>query len=185
MAHNMKPEDFVKRLDNISEYNDVPYGRTHLFFEEEEKHEQATLQYKGYYALSDAFKCFVSETVEFLNTECLPKVTASMSEFYKVFVPRLSHSFLALCGAERVAIRGYPYQGYTLIRNVFDNLVLVSAALQNIGNFYSIEGIEPGKPLDPIAMKKMRIATEREVRLKMTGNQSGLSQQIRANGVKP
>lgn len=171
----MNPEDFVKRLDAISEHDGVPYGRAHLLFDEEEKHGEAILQYKGYLALSDAFKCFFLETVELINIECRPKIKTPLSEFYALFVPRLSHSFQSLCGAERVAIRGYPYHGYTLLRNVFDNLVLTSAALQKYAGFYSIEGVEPGKSVDPDAVRKLRKSTEFAVRRRMTGDQSGLS----------
>lgn len=175
----LSPEEFVKRLDAISESGGVPYGRIRLLFDEEQKHQQAILQYKGYVALSDAFKCFFLETVELINTICRPKVTAPLSEFYGIFVPRLAQSFQSLCGAERVAICGYPYHGYTLLRNTFDNLILTSAALQKITDFYSIEGVIPGKPVDISAVKKMRKNTEFEVRRKMTGVDSGLSQETR------
>lgn len=173
----LSPEDFVKRLDTISESDGVPYGRAHLLFDEEQKHREAILQYKGYLALSDAFKCFFLETVELINTECRPKVLVPLSEFYPIFVPRLTHSFQSLCGSERVAICGYPYHAYTLLRNTFDNLLLTSASLQKITDFYSVEGIELGKPLDVGAVKKLRKDTEFEVRRKMTGSQSGLTQQ--------
>ena len=173
----MKPENFIKRLNDISKYDGMPYGRVNLLIEEEEKHAQAILQYEGYLALSNSFKCFVLETIELLNKECFTKLTTPMSEPYAVFIPRLTHSFLSLCGSEKASINGYPYQGYTQLRNVFDDMVLISAALQNITDIYSIEGIEPGKPIDPSAMKKMRIGTEFEVRRKMTGTKSGLSQQ--------
>lgn len=173
----LSPEDFVKRLDAISESDGVPYGRAHLLFDEEQKHQEAILQYKGYLALSDAFKCFFLETVELINTECRPKVSAPLSEFYPIFVPRLAHSFRSLCGAERVAVCGYPYHAYTLLRNTFDNLVLTSASLQKITDFYSVEGVVPGKPHDVGAVKKLRKDTEFEVRRKMTGSQSGLTQQ--------
>jgi len=171
----ISPEEFVKRLDAISDMNGVGYARAHLLFDEEEKHEQEVFKYKGYLALSDAFKCFYLETVELINTECRPKIKTPLSEFYALFVPRLSHSFLSLCGAERVAIRGYPYHGYTLLRNVFDNVVLTSAALMKITDFYSIEGATPGKTLDIDAVKKLRKTTEFAVRRQMTGDQSGLS----------
>ncbi|MBI5450122.1 MAG: hypothetical protein HY940_02080 [Gammaproteobacteria bacterium] len=175
----LSPEEFVKRLDAISECDGVPYGRVHLLFNEEQKHQQAILQYKGYLALSDAFKCFFLETVELINTVYRPKVTTPLSEFYAIFVPRLAHSFQSLCGAERVAICGYPYHAYTLLRNTFDNLVLTSSALQNVTDFYSIEGVTPNKPLDISAVKKLRKYTEFEVRRKMTGSDSGLTQETR------
>ncbi|MGF6648995.1 hypothetical protein [Paraburkholderia sp. GAS82] len=175
----LSPEEFVKRLDAISESDGVPYGRARLVFDEEQNHKQAILRYRGYLALSDAFKCFFLETVELVNTVSRPKVTAPLSEFYGIFVPRLAHGFQSLCGAERIAICGYPYHAYTLLRNTFDNLALTSAALQKIADFYSIEGITPGKPLDIAAMKRLRKDTEFEVRRKMTGSLSGLTQETR------
>ncbi len=36
---------------------------------------------------------------------------------------------------------GYPYHAYTLLLNAFDNLVLTSAALKKVTDFYSIEGV--------------------------------------------
>lgn len=171
----LTPEEFVKRLDAISESDGIPYGRVHLIFDEEQKHKEAILQFKGYLALSDAFKCFFLETVELVNTECLPKVTSPLSEFYAILVPRLAHNFQSLCGAERVAICGYPYHAYTLLRNIFDNVALTSASLQKITDFYSIEGVEPGKPMDIAAVKKLRKDTEFAVRRTMTGRESGLT----------
>lgn len=172
-------EEFIKRLDAISESDGVPYGRAYLLFDEEKKYQQAVLQYKGYLALSDAFKCFFLETVELVNTVCLPKVTTPLSEFYGIFVPRLVHGFQSLCGAERVAILGYPYHAYTLLRNTFDNLVLTSAALQKSTDFYSIEGVTPGKLPDIAAVRKLRKETEFKVRRKMMGSDSGLTQETR------
>src|SRR3990172_706274 len=135
----MSPEEFTKRLDAISESEGVPYGRAHLLFDEEEKHAHATLKYKGHLALSDAFKCFFLETVELTNVELCPKIKAPLSELYALFVPRLAHSFQSLCGAERIAIRGYPYHAYTLLRNVFDTVLLLSGGMQKMADLYSIE----------------------------------------------
>lgn len=171
------PEEFVKRLDAVSGRDGVPYGRTQLLLDEECKYGEQVLQYKGHLALSEAFECFFLETVELINSELRPKVKAPLSEFYALFVPRLALSFQSLHSAQIVAFRGYPYHGYTLLRNVFDNLVLTSAALQNFTDFYSIEGVDPAKPFDPGTVKSLRKSTERAVRRKMTGDQSGLSVQ--------
>lgn len=165
----------MRQLGDISEHKGKAYARAHLLFEAEDAHAQAILQYKGYLALSDAFKCFFLETVEILNTEVRSKIRQPLSEFYGLLVPRLSQSFLTLCGAERVATRGYPYQGYTLLRNLFDNLLLTSAALQKFTDFYSIEGVSPGKSLAPEDATKLRKTTEFAARRRMTGDQSGLS----------
>ncbi len=168
-------EQFMKRLETISENKGIAFERAHLLFDAEEAHASAVLQYKGYLALSDAFKCFFLETVELLNTESRPRVKKPLSEYYALLVPRISSSFLSLCGAERAAVKGYPYLGYTSLRNIFDNLVLTSAALQKVTDFYSIEGVAPGKQFDPTESKKLRKATEHSVRRQITGDQSGLA----------
>jgi hypothetical protein len=164
-------------LEEISAQNGRPFARAHLLFDTEEAHSQEVLKYKGYLALSDAFKCFYLESVEAFNTEIRPQVRDQLSEFFGMLVPRISHSFLTLCGAERIAIRGYPYQGYTLIRNVFDTLVLTSAALQRVVDFYSIEGVVPGQTLDRHQARQLRKRTEIAAREQMTGSQSGLTDQ--------
>lgn len=180
----LSPEEFVKRLDTISQNDGIPYSRLNLLLEKEQKYQQEIFQYKGYLALSDAFKCFFLETVELINTVCRPKIKISLSEFYPIFVPRLAHNFQSLCGAERVAVCGYPFHAYTLMRNIFDNVVLTSAALQKVTDFYSIEGLIPGRHLDIAAVKKLRKDTEFEVRRRMTGNQSGLTQETRDELIK-
>lgn len=175
----LSPEEFVKRLDAISESEGIPYRRVHFLLRQEQKYKEAVLPYKGYFALSNAFKCFFLETVERINTDSRGKITAPISEFYAMFVPRMAHGFQSLCGAERVATWGYPFHAYTLLRNTFDTLVLTSASLQKITDFYSLEGVEhekpSGQPLDIIAIQKRRKNTEHEVRRKMTGRQSNLT----------
>ncbi|MBI4005565.1 MAG: hypothetical protein HY356_02750 [Gammaproteobacteria bacterium] len=168
-------EQFMERLGEISEHKGVEFARAHQVFDAEETYGNEVLKYKGYLTLSDAFKCFFLETVEMINVEIRPKVKNPLSEFYAIFVPRMAHSFASLCGAERVSIKGYPYLGYTLLRNIFDNQVLTSAALQRLTDFYSIEGVVPGKPVNPEEVKKLRKNTEYVVRRQMTGDQSGLS----------
>jgi hypothetical protein len=180
----MPIEQFMRQLEAIAEHKGVPFARAHLLFEAEDAHANAVLQYKGYLTLSDAFKCFFLETVERVNTECRPNVKRPLSEHYALLVPRISQSFLSVCGAERIAIKGYPYLGYTSLRNIFDNLVLTSAALQRLTDFYRIEGVVPGTPFDPEEAKKLRKKTEYAVRRTMTGNESGLPAETIAELVK-
>src|SRR5688572_4778888 len=100
---------FQKQLADISDYKGTAFGRVHLLFDGEEAHNNACLKFNGYLHLSDAFKSLFLESVELLNTEVRPKVKKPLSEFYPLFVARLTHSFQTLCAGERVALRGYPY----------------------------------------------------------------------------
>jgi hypothetical protein len=168
-------EDFVKRLDTLSERGGIPYGRAQLLFDEECKYGELVLQYKDHLALSEAFECFFLETVEPINRELQPRAEPSLSVSYALFVPRLVFSFQSLHGAEIVAFRGYPHQGYILLRKAFDNLVLMSAALQGFADFHSLEGIPPERPFDFEAVRSSRMSTERAVYRKMTGDESGLT----------
>ena len=169
-------EEFLKRLDAISRYKGRLYGRVFSLFVAEDLHFEKCIQYKGYLKLSDAFKNFFLESIEYLNKNSMPKAFSSLSESYFIFIPGFIYNFKTLCGAERLALKGYPYQACTLLRNVFDNLVLISAAMLKFTDFASIEGIQAGKIYDPNANKKLRKKTEREIREKMTGKNSGLSQ---------
>lgn len=168
-------EEIQRRLAAMSEHDGKPFGRAHLLFDAEQEHVDASVRFYGYQHLSDAFKCFFLETVELINTESRPKIKEPLSEFYALFIPHIVNCFATVCGAERVAIMGYPHQGYTLLRNVFDTAVLCSAALQKMTDFYSIYGVIPGVDFEPKASKKLRLNTERQVREYMTGPNSKLT----------
>lgn len=168
--------EFINRLKDISVYAGEPFGRVHMIFEEESAYGLKVAEImSGYLALSDSFKAFYLETIERLNTECRPKVKTPLSEQYPLFVARLNNNVQSLVGAERLALHGYPLQAYTIHRNTFDNVVLTAAALQKLTNFYAIEGIDPGKPLDLKALKQQRKKNEWEVHDVMLGKASGLS----------
>jgi hypothetical protein len=173
----LSTNEFMDRLERISRYDDEPYGRCQLLFEEEHAYGVAvTSQMSGYLALSDAFKCFYLETVERLNTECRPKVTKPLSEFYPLFFARLNNNFETLVASERVALHGYPHQAFALHRNNFDNAVLTAAAMQRFTDFYSIEGVVPGQAFDERSMKSLRKKTEFAIQEIMLGAKSALSQ---------
>ena len=170
------PPEFITRLTDLSKYDGNQFGRLQLLYEEENKFHQTARTYGGYWALSDAFKCFFLETTELSNAHARPQVTAPLSEHYGLMVPRIVHAFRYICGAEHLAEYEYPLQALTVLRNIFDSLVLTSAALHKWTDFYSIEGVIPGEPFDPREALNLRRHTERAVRLRMTGADSGLSQ---------
>ncbi|WP_079433382.1 hypothetical protein [Zoogloea sp. LCSB751] len=170
-------KEFMDRLESISVYENKPYGRCFLLFEEESSYgASAANEMSGYLSLSDAFKCFYLETVERINTECRPKVKTPLSEFYPMFFARLNNNFETLVAAERVALHGYPHQAFTMHRNNFDNAVLTAGAMQGFTDFYSIEGLVPGQAFDERSMKALRKKTEFAIQDIMLGSKSGMSQ---------
>ncbi len=173
----MTSEEFQKRLYDAFMYEGKPYARVFMIHESEAKYGMAAAKFSGHLSLSDGFKACFLEAVELLNTHCRPLLKTPLSEFYPQLLPRLVNAWHTLCGAERAALSGYPRPAFTTLRNVFDDNVLTSAALQKVTDFYRIEGIDPndksGK-IDPIAIKKARMDNEYEVRRVMTGWKSGL-----------
>jgi hypothetical protein len=176
----MTPEDYVKRLESVvassaSDRLDLLASEEHNYFV------AARDALKGLGALADAFNSLFLETVERLNSESRPKVKQQLSDHYPLFVPRLVTAFRVLRAAENTAFDGYPLQGYTLLRNVFDDNVLTAAALQQITTFYAIEGVDPKAkvdpktPIDASAILGARRRTEFAVTRVMVGADSGLS----------
>lgn len=174
----MTGEEFQKRLDTAFVFERLNYGRVHLIHETQDAFSQEVAQFSGHLALSNGFKAVFLEAIELLNSYCRPRVKVQLSEYYPQFLPRLTNAFHTLCGAECAAIHGYPHPAFTMLRNVFDDVVLVSAALQEITDFYKIEGIDPNGKFDPAAVKKARRVEEFKVRKLMTGSGSGLSADV-------
>jgi hypothetical protein len=175
MAAIMNFDDFEARLSTISRHDGRPYGRAYGLFAAQQKHAEAAAKVHGHLVLSDAFKCFIMETVELLNGQRPSGVPAGSMDAYGFFVPQVIHSFQSLCGAEQLAIRGYPLQAYTLLRNIFDCLQLVSAAAQQFTTFHDVEGLVRGEPIIDAQVRRRRKKTERAVRESMSGKASGLS----------
>ena len=170
----MTGAEFQNRLDAAFVFESANYGRVHLIHGKQDAYMEEVVQFRGHLALSDAFKAVFLEAVELLNTYCQPRVKVQLSECYPQFLPRLTNAFHTLCGAECAAIHGYPRPAFTTLRNVFDDVVLVSASLQKVTDFYKIEGIDPNGKFDPAAVKKARKDEEFKVRKLMTGSESGL-----------
>lgn len=165
-----EPSELVKRLASTLFDGDV-----RLLLNAEKKFSKLMEQYKGYGALATAFVEFFLETVAAYNREMQPRVTAMVTAEHVLLVERLVHGFLTLRAAQLVAHRGYPLQAFTLLRNVSDDCVLTSGAMQGLTTFEELSGIKPEEPFDKTSMLKNRRNTERKVRSKMDGADGGLS----------
>lgn len=174
----MTGEEFQSRLDAAFIFEGAKYGRVPLIHGTQNAYGQEVLQFRGHFALSDAFKAVFLEAVELMNSYCRARVSVPLSEHYPQFLPRLANAFHTLCGAECAAIHGYPRPAFTTLRNVFDDVVLVSASLQKVTNFYKIEGIDPNRKFDPDTAKRARKEEEFRVRRLMTGSESGCSADV-------
>lgn len=139
---------------------------------EQELGVQIVRKFKGWQILSDSFKHFYIETFRIVGL----RVPRDRPYEYADFVARHSRYFLSLRAGELLFLRGYPLQGYALLRNLAEQALLRAAILVGVTNMREIEGIgEEGEKFDANKIKFRRIRAERRVFAKMLGNDSGLS----------
>lgn len=162
--------DFKAKLNAISKHNGHDYGRVFSLFDAQEEYMQEVTKYQEYLTISDGFKSYFLETVELLNNYNLVP-----TEQYRIFIQRMVYGFQSFCGAETIALRGYPMQAYILLRNIYDDMELTSAVMQKMADFYYIQGIEPGQGKELASVTRLRKRREADIRKKMSGNMSGLS----------
>jgi hypothetical protein len=170
----VKPAEFVIRL------NATPFkGDLGMLERAEAEFSRSMDAYKGYDALAIAFMRLFLETIPAFNTEIVPNVARLTTAQHHLFVERLVHAFLTLRAARTTAHGGYPLQAFTLLRNIYDDCLLVSAVVQGLATFEELAGVKPNEAFDYDRMRKNRMAVERQVRTKMDGAESGLPSELR------
>jgi hypothetical protein len=95
----LSAEEYVARLRNASQFSGATFGRLQQIKDCERAHQIQVTRYKGYVALSDAFKCFSLETVECLNNNLNGSKAKPPVDSYLLFVTRITNGFQILCGS--------------------------------------------------------------------------------------
>lgn len=142
----------------------------------EHAHREECLAYHGSLRLWAAYKSFYLEMIPQLNKQVRADTRIMPNKQYDLLVPQLTTAFLSLAGAEQNALAGYPFNAFTVLRNIEDNLMLTSAVLQKYTTFLEVEGLVEGQQIDMKEVKKLRKQTEEKVRKRMKGHESGLTQ---------
>jgi hypothetical protein len=140
----------------------------------EKEHAAAARSMSGFLILSQAFKRSFLEAIRLINKDEQQAASPQSTLNYRLFVLKLVPAFQRLCGAELAAIHGYPLVGFSVLRNIFDDMVLLSAVVQKLTDFRRIEGISDGALPGSKQMRAARKNEEFAVRSKMTGKHSGL-----------
>lgn len=174
---SIDPEAFRRDLEAVADEDGVPFGRLKRYRHSECRHiQEMQSQNLGTLLLFRAFQSLFLETPELINTMWTSECAQAQLTFYTRFVPKLLNAFHHLSASELAARHGYPLPAYTILRNAFDHLVLISAAMQGITDFYKIEGSAQGNNLPARDARKLRVDIERYVRRMMTGAESGLTE---------
>src|SRR5579872_5354695 len=103
-----------------------------------------------------------------------PTIPSHLAVFHNLF-----RRFRA---CEIIYIKGYPLDGYALMRDVKDRAFLIAGVAHNITTLIRVLGLPVGQPFDPATYGKQttdnRKNNERRVMRAMTGKESGLSADV-------
>lgn len=172
----MDTAEFIARLKVILSDGEGSGRRLASLFSAEAMHsETSAYTLIGYATLAEASKYFFFQTIDLLNSETTPKVQQPLPAMYPFFIERMVHYFRSLRAAELTSGQGYPMHGYTLLRNIFDSVILTSAVALGKTDFQKLEGLNPDGTFDRTTYRKQRRKEEEAVRLVMTGKTSELS----------
>jgi len=172
----LEPGAFTRDVESVADFEGTPFGRLELYWEAESRHvEEMRYWQAGPIMVARASLCLYLETVEHLNRGADAVPPDTKLTFYSRFVPKLLTCFHQLCGADLLATHGYPLQAYAQLRNTFEHLLLISAAMQGLSDFFQLEGYDISEPYDVQKARKKRLKCQREVREAMAGSKSGLS----------
>jgi hypothetical protein len=170
----MEAKEFSTRLRAILE-DSKAQQQLQRWDEAEAAHSVAFAKFQGFRLLVCAFDAFIPETVERINTELRPRLQTQLPMIHALFLERLAHFTRSMRASAKLADMGYPLHAYTMLRNVFDGVVLCAAVALGITDFYRLDGLIDQQNFDPNTYRKNRRNEERQARLRMTGKDSGLT----------
>lgn len=173
----MKPKEYIDRLKKISSIGGVEFSAFERLAEAEYEYSVASSQMKGHVSLSKAAACFFLNSVPRFNLEIQPRLVEPVPPDQALLIEKIAHIFSCLRASEIASNNGYPLQGFTILRNAYDDCVLASAAAQGFTTFSRLHGVEEGEEYNEGVAKKRRKKEEGNIRRLMDGTASGLTAQ--------
>ena len=165
-----------KRLSDTFSTNGILGARVQMMLDAEAEHGAIyATKFKGQMALGESFKDFCLETFELLNRVVAMHPEVVVTHHYLDLVGRHTMNFRSVGAAEMLCHYGYPLQGYSLLRNLFEQAVLLSAIMQGMTTMEAVEGVSNG--FVPVTLKRDRIREEKRIFNLMHGAGSGLSEE--------
>ena len=144
--------------------------------EAQENRFEADLQrrLRGYAKITDASVCLFVDFCRELNQQQKTTDPPHANVSYRIFIARLINSFHAIRGSNLAARQGYPFAGFTILRNVFDVLVGTAATIRGITSFGALEGLSTDGNQDAKLIKRRRKEEEFKVQREAFGPTSNL-----------
>ena len=130
-----------KRLGDSFTTNGLVAARVQILLDAETEHAAIyATKFSGQMTIGECFKDFVLETFELVSRVVAMQRKVIVTHHYADFVGRHAMNFRGLRAAELLCHSGYPLQGYSLLRNLFEQAVLMSAIMLSLTTIEAIEG---------------------------------------------
>jgi hypothetical protein len=138
--------------------------------------------FRGQEALLCSFQSFFIETLTLAISDIQSHGWLRNAPNYAVTLTAFFNLFRRFRACEILYIKGYPLDGYALMRDIKDRAFLFAGVARNITTFEKILGLPVTQPSDPDAnfkeTRRNRKKNERDVMGAMTGETSGLPDDV-------
>lgn len=179
MVSEITDHNVLEVLKSISTKDGVDFFNAHTVYKCQASHRSSISSLNGYLIYADALKCFFLDTLSIVNV-WLENNKFSLE--YHLFLTTISGNFRTLCASENATANGYPHEAFSLLRNVFESTIQLSAALQKHVSFQDVSGLNydgtvGSKNKHEILNKirKNKLAIDHKVNDFMFGKTSGLT----------
>lgn len=135
--------------------------------------------YRGQVLFTACFTDFYLETLDATFKTICPKIENVGQTLYGYFVSFHLDQFKSMRCAVSLGESGYPLQGYSLLRNVYEEAIFMAAILQRVTTFSELQGLVEGEDFDAAKIKKRRRNAQLKVLNRMSGDASGLTEKTR------
>ena len=138
--------------------------------------------FRGQNVLLDSFQSFFIETLSLANHQIIAADWPKDRLNYPVALTAFFNLFRRLRACEILYIKGYPLDGYALMRDIKDRAFMLAGVARNLVTFAEVIGAPPTPIKDAAEYKKQstrnRKDTEHRVMHEFIGKTSGLSADV-------
>jgi len=157
----MNVKEWQKRLEDTFSFNDMVGGQLQDIFQCERVYgEYFVKTFHGQSTLIDSFQGFVIDTInestDFVAKHGWPKNCDRYSSTIVYFVMM----FRRVRACESLLLKGYPFDGYALLRDLKDRVIFLAAIAHNLTTWDALSGYGQGVPIPTSYEKKLTEAEQ-------------------------
>jgi hypothetical protein len=170
------------RLEKNFKVGNVTGGYLVKVLNQEEAFRNYVLQkFYGHVVLMDCFYSFFIETVNIAVRLAKMKGIPSNCSHYPILLMYYITIFRSFRAAENLLLKGYPFDGFALLRDLKDRAMIIGALIHGKTSFIKLNGVKPGEQVTEENFPRIKKEIEKEERHvlnEMVRNKSGLPIEI-------